>query len=107
MSKMKNKAIDLRNRKYSDREFSEKFGIKPLKIKSNRRRAIDCTMVEVSKTNPGYYKYVVTILEKDGKTYKEPAYGRDMQSALSRLIRKERTFKIEKKFNTVTVSRTR
>ena len=103
--KMKDKAIDLRNRKYSDKEFSEKFGMKLMsaKIKSNRRRAIDCTMVESSKINPNYFKYIVTILEKDGKTYKEPAYGRDMQSALSRLIRKERTFKIEKNFNTTTI----
>tara|TARA_R110000782_G_scaffold238948_1_gene325313 strand:+ start:515 stop:973 length:459 start_codon:yes stop_codon:yes gene_type:complete len=104
--KMKDKAIDLRNRKYSDKEFSEKFGMKflPAKIKSNRRRAIDCTMVESSKINPNYFKYIVTILEKDGKTYKEPAYGRDMQSALSRLIRKEITYKVENKINSTWIA---
>ena len=104
MSQVKNKAIDLRNRKYSVEEFSEKFGTNPPQQgKHSRRLAIKCAMVEKSKSNPGYYKYMITISEKDGTIHKEPAYGRDMQSALSRLIRKERTFKIEKKFNTATI----
>mgnify|MGYP003146363592 CR=1 FL=1 len=74
-------------------------------IKKNkfRRRAIDCTMVKASSSNPNYFKYIVTILEGNGETYKEPVYGKDMQSALSRLIIKERTSKIEKKFNTLTI----
>jgi hypothetical protein len=40
---------------------------------------------------------VVTIGEKDGTIHKQPAYGKDMQGALSRLINKERTVKVEKK----------
>jgi len=67
------------------------------KSKYNRRRAIDCKLIRKSKSNPGYLKYQVTIAEKDGTVHKQPAYGVDMQDALSRLINKERTVKVEKK----------
>lgn len=62
-----------------------------------RRKAVACKLVERSKHNDGYYKYVVTIKEKDGKINKQPAYGIDMQDAISRLVAKERTIKVEKK----------
>ena len=67
------------------------------KHKFNRRRALDCKLVEKSKNNPGYLKYMVTIGEKNGDKHTQPAYGKDMQDALSRLINTERTVKIEKK----------
>ena len=67
------------------------------KPKYDRRRALDCKLIEKSKKNAGYFKYEVTICEKDGTVHKEPAYGRDMQDAISRLIWKERTIKVEKK----------
>jgi hypothetical protein len=69
------------------------------KTKFNRRRALDCKLIRPSKTHKGYYKYDVTIGEKDGTQHKEPAYGKDMQDALSRLINQERTVKVEKKIN--------
>lgn len=75
--------------------------MKDKKTKYDRRRAIDCKLIRKSKSNPGYCKYEVTIAEKDGTTHKEPVYGRDMQDAISRLIWKERTYKIEKKINPV------
>tara|TARA_R110000824_G_scaffold99065_2_gene236094 strand:+ start:472 stop:864 length:393 start_codon:yes stop_codon:yes gene_type:complete len=65
------------------------------KHKFNRRRALDCQLVEKSKNNPGYIKYMVTIGEKDGTKHTQPVYGKDMQDALSRLINKERTIKVE------------
>ena len=67
------------------------------KSKYTKRRAIECKIVEKSKSNPGYIKYMVTIAEMDGTIHKQPAYGKDMQDALSRLINTERTLKIEKK----------
>tara|TARA_R100001443_G_C3344992_1_gene175393 strand:+ start:830 stop:1213 length:384 start_codon:yes stop_codon:yes gene_type:complete len=67
------------------------------KSKYNRRRAIDCKIVEKSKNNPGYCKYMITIAELDGTIHKQPAYGKDMQDALSRLMNTERTVKVEKK----------
>ena len=72
------------------------------KSKYSRRRAIDCKIVERSKSNPGYCKYNITIAELDGTVHTEPAYGKDMQDALSRLINKERTVKVERKIETHT-----
>ena len=66
--------------------------------KYDRRRALDCKLLKKSDTYPGYYKYVVTIGEKDGTIHKQPAYGKDMQDALQRLLWKQRTEKIEKRF---------
>tara|TARA_Y100000592_G_scaffold93616_1_gene157092 strand:+ start:763 stop:1152 length:390 start_codon:yes stop_codon:yes gene_type:complete len=67
------------------------------KSKYQRRRAIECKIVEKSKKNPGYCKYNITIQELDGSIHTQPAYGTDMQDALSRLMNIERTVKIEKK----------
>jgi len=68
-------------------------------VKFKRRRAIECTFVEVSISNPGYLKYLVTIQEKDGLVHTQPAYGKDMQSALKRLLNVELTKKVENKLN--------
>ena len=67
------------------------------KSKYERRRAIDCKLLKKSTTHKGYCKYMITIAEKDGTVHKQPAYGIDMQDALSRLINKERIVKVEKK----------
>ena len=72
------------------------------KSKYNRRRAIDCKIVERSKSNPGYCKYMITIAELDGTVHKQPAYGKDMQDALSRLMNTERTVKVERKLESNT-----
>ena len=70
-----------------------------MKYDFKRRRAIECKFVEKSKSSPGYLKYEITICEKDGTIHKEPAYGVDMQSAISRLLNKERTVMVEKKLH--------
>jgi hypothetical protein len=69
------------------------------KNKSTRRKAINCNMVKASESNPGYFKYVVTIQEPNGNIVKQPAYGVDMQDAISRLIWNERTEMVEKVTN--------
>ena len=46
-------------------------------------------VIEKSKSNPGYFKYMITIKEKDGRVHEEPAYGYDMQDAIRRLVRAE------------------
>ena len=63
---------------------------------TNKRKAIDCKLIEASKTSPGYHKYQITILEKDGIETTQPAYGKDMQDAISRLIWNERIDKVSK-----------
>jgi hypothetical protein len=72
------------------------------KKKYDKRRALFCKLLGESKTYKGYYKYLVTIGEKDGTIHKQPVYGKDMQSALNRLINKELTYKVEKKLETNT-----
>ena len=76
----------------------KKFFKKKRKVqKYDRRHALKCELLRKSDTHKGYCKYMVTIGEKDGTIHKQPAYGTDMQDALSRLINTERTVKIEKK----------
>ena len=77
--------------------MKEFFKKRPRKWKYDRRRAMKCVLLEKSKNHDGYCKYEVTIGEKDGTIHKQPAYGTDMQDALSRLINTERTVKIEQK----------
>ena len=70
--------------------------------KYTKRRAIECKIVGRSKSNPGYCKYMITIAEMDGTIHKQPAYGKDMQGALSRLMNRELTSKVERKLETNT-----
>jgi hypothetical protein len=62
-----------------------------------RRRAIHATLVRESKDNPGYYRYTITIKEKDGTVHDVPAYGKDMQDAIERLLWVERVGKVTNK----------
>ncbi len=68
-----------------------------------RRKAIDCKMIGPSSSSPGYFKYEVTIEEESGKIHKEPAYGLDMQDAISRLVWTERVEKVNPKANIILV----
>ncbi len=64
-----------------------------------RRKAIDCKMIGPSTSSPGYFKYEITIQEESGKIHKEPAYGVDMQDAISRLVWTERIENVNPKAN--------
>lgn len=66
---------------------------------TEKRKAIDCKLIRPSTSNPGYFKYDITIQEKDGTTSSQPAYGKDMQDAISRLIWNERVEKVTTKAN--------
>ncbi len=65
-------------------------------MSKERRRATHATLIRESKDNPGYYRYNITIKEKNGTTYDVPAYGKDMQDAIERLIWSERVGKVSK-----------
>ena len=58
-----------------------------------RRMAVLAEWQRDSESAPGFNKYFITIREVDGTETKVPAYGRDMQDALSRLVKTERTEK--------------
>jgi hypothetical protein len=72
-------------------------------MKKERRRAIHCDLIEPSKTSPGYFKYQITIKEKDGSVNKVPAYGKDMQDAIERLIWNERVDSVTEKKATLPI----
>jgi len=59
-----------------------------------RRRAVDGKLIEVSKSNPGYYKYQFTIKELDGYESVIPSYGVDMTDALQRILKNEKKEKL-------------
>lgn len=56
----------------------------------SRRKAISAELVRESKDNPGYFRYNIKIEEVDGTKHTVPAYGKDMQDAISRLVWNER-----------------
>lgn len=60
-------------------------------------------MIGPSSSSPGYFKYEVTIEEESGKIHKEPAYGLDMQDAISRLVWTERVEKVNPKANIIII----
>jgi hypothetical protein len=60
-------------------------------MKRNSRKALECSLVGPSEIDPNYFRYEVTIQEADGEVYKAPAFGKDMQDALSRLVWSQRT----------------
>ena len=60
------------------------------------RKALDCKIIGQNDIDSKYFKYEVTIQEADGSVYKVPAFGRDMQDALSRLVWNERTEAVTK-----------
>lgn len=59
-----------------------------------RRMAIQAEWQRDSESAPGFNKYYITIREIDGTEVRVPAYGRDMQDALSRIVKRERTEKL-------------
>jgi len=71
-------------------------------MKKVRRKAIEGKLIGESKTSPGYFKYLFKVQELDGTIHDMPAYGKDMEDALERLVWTER---IEKKsYNAIIIT---
>lgn len=62
-----------------------------------KQKVISVEYRKDSNTFPDWMKYEVTILNEDGTTQKIPAYGKDLQDALSRVVHDKKVEKIEKK----------
>lgn len=62
-----------------------------------KKKAINAVYRKNSESFPDWLKYEVTILSEDGEISKVPAYGKDLQDALSRVVHDDRVKKIEKK----------
>lgn len=61
-----------------------------------KRKAIHAEYRKTSESFPEWLKYEITVLNEDGTTEKIPAYGKDLQDALSRVVHDEKVEKIEK-----------
>jgi len=62
-----------------------------------KRRAINASLRKESKTFDGWLKYEVEIQNPDGTTEMIPAYGKDLQDALSRVVHDEKVVKLEQR----------
>ena len=66
-----------------------------------KKKAIHAEYRKTSESFPEWLKYEITILNEDGSTEKVPAYGKDLQDALSRVVHDETVQKITKKTSVV------
>lgn len=62
-----------------------------------KQKVINVEYRKDSNAFPEWMKYEVTILNEDGTTRKIPAYGKDLQDALSRVVHDKKVEKIEKR----------
>ena len=63
----------------------------------SKRKAIHAELRKESKSFEGWLKYEVTIKNTDGSIEVVPAYGKDLQDALKRVVHDEMVHKIEDK----------
>ena len=64
-------------------------------MKKVKAKAIHAKLRHESSTFNGYLKYEVTIENPDGSTEIIPAYGKDLQDALSRVVHDEKVMKVK------------
>ena len=62
-----------------------------------KQKVINAEYRKDSNTFPEWMKYEVTILNEDGTTQKIPAYGKDLQDALSRVVHDKRVKQVERR----------
>lgn len=62
-----------------------------------KQKVINAEYRKDSSAFPDWMKYEVTILNEDSTTQKIPAYGKDLQDALSRVVHDKKVKQIEKK----------
>ena len=62
-----------------------------------KQKVISVEFRKDSNAFPDWMKYEVTILNEDGTTQVIPAYGKDLQDALSRVVHDKKVEKVEKR----------
>lgn len=62
-----------------------------------KQKVINATYRKDSNTFPDWLKYEFEILNEDNTTSKIPAYGKDLQDALSRVVHDKRVVEVEKR----------
>lgn len=61
-----------------------------------KKKVINVTYRKDSETFPTWMKYEVTLLNEDGTQETIPAYGKDLQDALSRVVHDDRVVGVSK-----------
>ena len=74
-----------------------------MKKNKAKRKAIHAELRTESKTFDGWMKYEITVKNTDGSIEQIPAYGKDLQDALSRVVHDERVQKISPTLNKIPV----
>ena len=64
-----------------------------------KQKVINVSYRKDSQTFPEWMKYEIELLNEDGTTEKIPAYGKDLQDALSRVVHDFKVEKIEEQTN--------
>jgi hypothetical protein len=62
-----------------------------------KQKVIDVHYRKDSNTFPEWMKYEITLLNEDGTEEKIPAYGKDLQDSLSRVVHDQKVERVEKK----------
>ena len=57
-----------------------------MKKQKNKKIATNAVLRKESKSFPGWFKYEVTLKDSNGIETRIPAYGKDLQDALSRVV---------------------
>ena len=70
-------------------------------MKKRKKIAINAELRKESESFDGWFKYEVTIKNEDGKTQVVPAYGKDLQDALTRTVNHDKIEKVEKKLKSL------
>ena len=60
-----------------------------------KQKVINVTYRKDSETFPKWMKYEIELLNEDGTTELIPAYGKDLQDALSRVVKEKKIRKVE------------
>lgn len=68
-----------------------------VKIVKMKQKVINATYRKDSNAFPDWLKYEFELLNEDGTTNKIPAYGKDLQDALSRVVHDKKVEQIEKR----------
>jgi hypothetical protein len=66
-----------------------------------KSKAINAQLNKKSKTFDGWLKYEVTIQHSDNSTELIPAYGKDLQDALSRVVHDSKATKLHTKVKSI------
>ena len=62
-----------------------------------KQKVVNVSYRKDSQTFPEWLKYEVELLNEDGSKVKIPAYGKDLQDALSRVVHDQKVDKIEQR----------